>query len=154
MKKRVNKAVVAFATTALLTTALTAGTLGGGIAVTGDTTTLRGDVVIQNGIRLEPYFGFDYTESRVNDTNFNLGVAGHLLKELTPVLTMYYGGYVGYTSDDAQTGATFNLGPVAGVEYALDPQFTLGAEVRFDMGFGDTTVMKTASAVTLRYYYY
>jgi len=73
------------------------------------------------------------------------------------VLTAYYGGFAGIHNYDygsgAASGTIFNFGPVAGVEYALDKQFTLGAEMKFNLGFGDETVLGTDSSVLLRYYF-
>ncbi len=158
MIKIMKTALVSIGAVALFTTSAVAGNRGVGVSVTGDTATIRGDIMIQENLRLEPYFGMTYRSvdvgnTTISNTTFNLGTAAHMIKEISPAMSMYYGGFLGFTSDDPANGSSFNLGPVAGVEYAFDPQFTLGAEVSFNMNFGDTTVVSTDSAVILRYYF-
>jgi len=170
MNKFISKTVSAVAVTAALTTSLMAQEpqFGVGIGVTSlnnnaisvlgiGATTIRGTVTLGDGLRLEPYLGFGYTDPDGSEsvTDINLGSALHMVKPVSAKVNAYYGGYVGLDSIDVGSTSytTFNLGPVAGVEYAFDPQFTLGAEVSVNVGFGDVTSVATNSAVLLRYYF-
>ena len=160
MKKNIVKVTSAVAFATLLSTGAIASEipqLGLGVGVTGNTTTLRGTIDLDNSLRLEPYFGFSYVnpDNTNSRTSLEIGSALHVKQVVTNKINSYYGGFVGIGSYDngADTATTFNLGPVAGVEYALDKQFTLGAEVKLNIGLGDSTVFGTDSSVLLRYYF-
>jgi hypothetical protein len=160
MTKNIVKITSAIALATVLTTSAVASEipqLGVGVGVTGNTTTLRGTIDLDNSLRLEPYFGFSYVnpDKGNSKTNLEIGTALHVKQVITNKINSYYGGFVGVGSHDDGFGTTttFNLGPVAGVEYALDKQFTLGGEVRVNFGLGDDTVIGTDSAVLLRYYF-
>jgi len=170
MNKFMSKTVSAIAVTAALSTSLMAQEpqFGVGVGVTSlnnnatsqfgiGSTTIRGTVSLEDGLRLEPYLGFGYVDPDGSDsvTDISLGTALHMVKPVSAKINAYYGGYVGLDSIDSGSTSytTFNLGPVAGVEYAFDSQFTLGAEVSVNIGFGDITSMATNSAVILRYYF-
>jgi len=133
--------------------------IGIGVGVAGqNSTTLRGTVRIEDNLRLEPFFGFSYLDPDKGSSsrNLELGSALHILAPINSKIRAYYGVYVGllnYDYGNSNSGTVFNLGPVAGVEYAFDPHFTLGAEVRLNAGFGDYTTIGTDSAVLVRYYY-
>ena len=151
------------ATSALLvvmatTTAMAKDTqLGVGVAVAGkNSATIRGTVSLENNLRLEPYVGVTYADnSGTSSTDFTLGAALHVMKPVSSKINGYFGGFAGIDSNDngVTTTSNFNFGPVAGVEYAFDRQFTLGAEVRAYLGFGDVTRVGTDSAVLVRYYF-
>jgi hypothetical protein len=138
---------------------------GLGVGVAGqDSTTIRGTITLDDDMRLEPFFGFGYIDGdSTSSTNVSIGSALHIVKPINAKISAYYGGFAGiYSTDTDYTVGTvktsisstnFQLGPVAGVEYAFDKQFTLGAEVSFNLGFGDDTVIGTNSAVLLRYYF-
>lgn len=167
MNKFVSKTVSALAVAAALSTSAMAqeSQFGVGVGVTSlnsnavgvGTTTIRGTVTLEDGLRLEPYLGFGYANPDGSDsvTDINLGSALHMVKPVSAKINAYYGGYIGLDSLDTGSVSytTFNLGPVAGVEYSFDPQFTLGAEVSVNVGFGDITSVGTKSAVLLRYYF-
>jgi hypothetical protein len=161
MNKKILKVVAAsalVATFAATTVMADEQQFGMGVGVAGtDSTTIRGTVSLDDGLRLEPFFGFTYQNPDKGDaaTNVNVGTALHMTKMINSKINAYYGGFVGIArQDDGDNIDTiFNLGPVAGVEYAFDKQFTLGAEVRFDLGLGDNTVIGTDSSVLLRYYF-
>ena len=125
--------------------------LGVGVSVAGTSTTVRAPIKLDDKMRLEPFIGFEYiNKNSSSNTNFEIGTGFHLLQAINSNINAYYGGYVGYI-DRGNSG--LELGPVAGVEYAFNPQFTLGAEVRVDFGFGDITTIRTDSSVLLRYYF-
>jgi hypothetical protein len=160
MEKNILKVTSAIVLAAVLSnTAVASDTtqLGLGVGITGDTTTLRGTIDLDNSLRLEPYFGFSYKDPNggKSTTNLKIGTALHVKQALTNIINGYYGGFFGINNyDNGVTSSTIvNLGPVAGVEYAFDKQFTLGAEVRLNFGLGDDTVIGTNSAVLLRYYF-
>ena len=164
MNKFMLKTLSAAALAGALSTAAVADEpqFGVGVGIAGqDSTVIKGSMTLNNNLRLEPFLGFTYYDG---NNNFQVGTALELTKPISSKITGYYGGYVGLSSTDgyvpgynnttANTTVTnFNLGPVAGVEYAFDKQFTLGAEVRFDLGFGDVTTFGTNSSVLLRYYF-
>ncbi|WP_457744644.1 hypothetical protein [Sulfurimonas sp.] len=159
MNKKILKVVTASALVATMATSAMAdeSQFGVGVGVSNNTSTIRGTIKLENDLRLEPYFALSYVDpDNANaTTNFEMGSALEVLQPINNKLMGYYGGYVGVASSDAGYGSTttFNVGPVAGVEYALDPQFTLGAEVRADIGVGDATTVGTSSEVLLRYYF-
>ena len=135
---------------------------GLGVGVAGQhSATLRGTISLEDNMRVEPYFGFSYQDKNPSngnsETTLDVGSALHMMQPISSVLTAYYGGFAGIHNYDygsgAVSGTIFNFGPVAGVEYALDKQFTLGAEMRFNLGFGDETAIGTESSVLLRYYF-
>lgn len=138
---------------------------GVGVGIAGqDSALIKGTITLEDNLRLEPFLGFTYQDGdNTSVTNFQIGTALEVMKPISSKITGYYGGYVGiltssadYTYGNTTTSVSntnFNLGPVAGVEYAFDKQFTLGAEVRFDLGFGDVTTFGTNSSVLLRYYF-
>jgi len=138
---------------------------GVGVGVAGqDSALIKGSVSLENNLRLEPFLGFTYHDGdTTSTTNFQIGTALEVMKPISSAINAYYGGYAGivtnstdYTINNTTTSVSstnLNLGPVAGVEYAFDKQFTLGAEVRFDIGFGDVTTFGTNSSVLLRYYF-
>lgn len=146
-------------TTSLSTTALAQDhKFGLGIGVApSNSAVIRGTINLDETTRLEPFFGFSYINPDKGDSTsrVELGTAFHLLKPINPKMNAYYGAYVSYQKNDTGNAdqSLFILGPVAGVEYALDEQFTLGAEVNIGLGFGDATVFGTDSAVILRYYF-
>jgi len=132
---------------------------GVGVGVAGqNSTTLRGTVTLDDDLRLEPYFGFSYLnpDTGSSKTDITLGSALHVMEPINSKMSAYYGAFAGllnYDYGNNNSGTVFNLGPVAGVEYAFDPHFTLGAEVRLTAGFGDYTAISTDSSVLLRYYF-
>ena len=131
---------------------------GLGVGIAGnDSTVIRGDIGLDQGMRLEPYFGFASVNPDVGPTQsaFTLGTAFHLQNEISSNVKYYYGGFVDYKSVDTGFTSTssFNLGPVAGAEYAFDEHFSLGAEVAVQLGFGDATVFGTTSTALIRYYF-
>ena len=152
MNKTFSKTLVAASTALMISSVAVADEqkFGVGVSVNQDTTKIRGVINLDKTMRLEPFLGFRYNNINNNsNTTLEIGTAFHLLQSINSNMNAYYGGYVGYT--DVNSGLA--LGPVAGVEYALDPQFTLGAEVRVDIGFGDVTNIGTNSEVILRYYF-
>jgi len=135
---------------------------GVGVGVAGQNNALlRGVVNLDNDLRLEPFFAFGYQDAdTTSNSNFQVGTSVEIVKAVSTNVSAYYGGYVGLATasvpngfGDTESSTSFNLGPVAGVEYAFDKQFTLGAEVKFDLGFGDVTTFGTSSSVLLRYYF-
>jgi len=160
MNKIVSKTLLATMAAVTFTTSATAAQpqLGLGVSVAGNNSAMiRGTVDLQNNLRLEPYLGLTYDDpsGAKSTTELEVGSALHMMQPINSSLKGYYGGFVGIDTYDktGNSGTIVNLGPVAGVEYALDPQFTLGAEVRFNLGFGDQTVVNTDSSVLLRYYF-
>jgi len=167
MNKFMSKTVSAVAVAAALSTSLMAQEpqYGVGVGVAGqNNTTIRGTVTLEDGLRLEPFFGFTYLDGdSTSSTNLSIGSALHIVKPVNPKINAYYGGFVGLSTSNYEfksgntktTSSTtnVNLGPVAGVEYLFDKQFTLGAEVQLNLGLGDNTTFGTNSAVLLRYYF-
>ncbi len=161
MKRMMFKTVSAVALVGTLSTSAVADEpqFGLGVGVAGqNSTTIRGTITLDDQLRLEPYFGFSYLNPDKGDsrTDIELGSALHIMAPINNKIRAYYGGFAGIKNHDygnGDSGTVLNLGPVAGVEYAFDPHFTLGAEVRLNAGFGDYTTIGTDSAVLLRYYY-
>jgi len=160
MRKFMLKTVGVALFTGILTTVAVADEpqFGLGVGVAGQNyTTLRGTISLKNNMRLEPYFGFSYQDPNgaSSQTTLDIGSALHIMKPINSVINMYYGGFAGIQNynygENSET--ILNFGPVAGVEYAFDKQFTLGAEMRFHFGFGDATELRTESSVLLRYYF-
>ncbi|WP_297484982.1 hypothetical protein [Sulfurimonas sp.] len=164
MNKIILKTVTTVVLVGTLSTAAVADEpqFGLGVGVAGqNSATLRGTISLEDNMRVEPYFGFSYQDKNPSngnsETTLDVGSALHMMQPINSVLTAYYGGFAGIHNYDYGTGnnsgTIFNFGPVAGVEYALDKQFTLGAEMRFNLGFGDETAIGTESSVLLRYYF-
>ena len=164
MNKIILKTVTTVVLVGTLSTAAVADEtqFGLGVGVAGqNSATLRGSISLENNMRVEPYFGFSYQDKNPNTNNsqttLDVGSALEMMKPINSVLTAYYGGFAGIHNYDYGTGnnsgTIFNFGPVAGVEYALNQQFTLGAEMKFNFGFGNETVLGTSSSVLLRYYF-
>ena len=162
MKQFMLKTVATVALVGTLSTAAVADEpqFGLGVGVAGqNSATLRGTISLEDNMRVEPYFGFSYQDPSTGNsqTTLDVGSALEMMQPISSVLNAYYGGFVGIHNYDygsgAASGTIFNFGPVAGVEYALDKQFTLGAEMKFNLGFGDATVLGTESSVLLRYYF-
>jgi len=153
MKKTFNKIAVALSAALMISTVAVAddAKYGVGVSVSGNAATIRGTINVDDDMRFEPFFGFSYVDTDFgSSTGLSIGTGFHWLKPINSNITAYYGGYVGYFDN---TTSVFALGPVAGVEYAFDPQFTLGAEVSFDLAFGDVSQFGTNSEVILRYYF-
>ena len=160
MKITFSKTAVAVSTLLLLSSVAVAQEqkLGLGVSVAGDNAaTIRGTINLDETMRLEPFLGYQYRKidgANNSETAFTIGTSFHMLQPVSSTVSAYYGGFVAFQNEDNGVSRnTFNLGPVAGVEYAFDPQFTLGAEVRFNLGFGDVSTFGTDSAVVLRYYF-
>jgi len=160
MNKKILKIVTASALVATMATSAMADDtqFGVGVGISGqNSTTIRGTISLDNDLRLEPYFGFSYIDpdNAQSETNLELGSALHVMTPINNKINAYYGGFAGIQNYDngVTSGTTFNFGPVAGVEYAFDKQFTLGAEVGAGIGFGDATTFKTTSSVLVRYYF-
>jgi len=122
---------------------------GVGVSVTGSQSVIRTPIKLNDTMRVEPYIAF--VSSDLVADNITLGAAFHMLEPVNNNLNLYYGAYAGLSDNTAWTDVY--LGPVAGVEYSFDKQFSLGAEVSLDLGFGDATDVRTSSEVTLRYYF-
>jgi len=146
MVKKLLISTVAVAT--LSTSAFAENEFGVGVSVNGNVSTVRADMKLGNDLRIEPFLSFISSDLRAD--NITLGAAVHLLKPINSNLNAYFGAYAGIVD---RTYTNFYMGPVAGVEYSLDKQFTLGAEVSFDLGFGDFTDIGTNSEILLRYYF-
>ena len=158
MNKTISKTLVAVSAALMISTiALADGEkFGVGVSVNQDTTKIRGTINLDKTMRLEPFLGFGYTDlNNGSKSNFQIGTGFHLLQPLSSKMSAYYGGYVEYQNvDNGVTSSNgLGLGPVAGVEYALDEKFTLGAEVSFAFDFGDNNNFGTNSEILLRYYF-
>ncbi|WP_428738559.1 hypothetical protein [Sulfurimonas sp.] len=157
MKTNLSKLLTAVVLIGTLSTAVFADNkFGLGVGIAEDLPTIRATIDIDQDLRLEPFIGFSYADTDGNSGHeIVVGTALHLKKSINTKLKGYYGGYIGIGNMDQGTTdeTNFNLGPVAGVEYAFDPKFTLGAEVSLNFGFGDTTSVGTCSSVLLRYYF-
>ena len=159
MRKKIQTAVLTGAIMAVLTTPSMAEETqyGIGASFNSDTTQIRGIVGLEDDLRLEPYFGFNYRnpDKGSSTTNYAIGTSLEYVKQLHGSINGYAGGFVGI--DHIDTGVddktNFVFGPVAGVEYAFDPHFTLGGEVRLNVAVGDDTVLGTDSSILLRYYF-
>ncbi len=158
MKKKIQILVLSGALLAALGSPLAADDtqIGVGASFNGDTTELRGIVGLDDNLRLEPYLGFDYNnpDKESSTTNYTVGTSLEYAKQLHTSINGYAGGFVGIDHIDTGNSKTnFVFGPVAGVEYAFDPHFTLGGEVRLNVGVGDDTILSTDSSILLRYYF-
>ena len=159
MKKKIQTVVLSGALLAALGSPVVADDtqVGVGASFNGDTTELRGIVGLNDNLRLEPYFGFEYEnpDKGSSTTNYTIGTSLEYAKQLHASISGYAGGFVGI--DHIDTGVddktNFVFGPVAGVEYAFDPHFTLGGEVRLNVAVGDDTILSTDSSILLRYYF-
>ena len=149
MKKNIIKTFIALSSTLVLVSDVTAGDIGVAIGIGSNSTQIRADFNINDSMRLEPFGSVRLTD--LDTDKFELGLGFHMLEEIKPSISAYYGAYVGFLDDYPNT--MFTVGPVAGVEYAFDSQFTLGPEVRVDFACGDTTDIRTNSSALLRYYF-
>ncbi|WP_457746401.1 hypothetical protein [Sulfurimonas sp.] len=156
-----NKSVILGAILASLLTVTTASAaqnqFGLGVGATGDTATIRGTINLNKDMRLEPYFGYTYTDPKgaSSQSNLDIGVAFHMVKKVNTKVRGYYGAFAGINDNDngVVTNTIFTVGPVVGAEYFFDSHFTLGAEARMYLGFGDYSTLGTNSSVLLRYYF-
>ena len=128
-----------------------------GAGLSQDYSIIRATIGLSDELRLEPYLGFSYSkpDGGVKTTSFDIGVAIEVVKSINNSLNGYFGGFVGLNNYDTGgiSNNTFLLGPVGGVEYFFNSQFSLGGEIRLEVGFGDTTRFNTDSIVLLRYYF-
>ena len=147
MIKKLLVSTVALAT--LSTAAVAENDFGLAFGVGNASSVIKADIVIDKGMRIEPFFSFGYT--KIPGSNISIGTAFHITDELSKKMDVYYGGYVGLTYVSSNTN--FILGPVAGLEYHFDKQFSLGGEVDFDLGFGNTTSFGTRTQLIARYYF-
>ena len=131
--------------------------IGVGVSIGDTNSQIRMPIELDNSLRLEPYFGFSYKnpDDAASTTNWQIGAALHKEKEFKEAISGYYGGYLGFERNEIDNSSqnVFILGPVAGIEYALEKNFTIGGEVRLNIGFGDETQVETQTAVLLRYYF-
>ncbi|MEA2072154.1 MAG: hypothetical protein U9O86_01110 [Campylobacterota bacterium] len=157
MKNILTKLVTSFTITTMACSTLWAQQFGLGVGVTGNNASvIRGTIDLNENMRLEPYVSFAYVNPKntPSSTTVSVGTAFHLMQSINDKLSMYYGGYTGIGYADFGTTTTIlNFGPVGGVEYALDKQFTLGAEINVNIGVVDTTSVGTNSTAILRYYF-
>ena len=160
MRKKLQTALLTGAILTAFTTPVTAdeeAKFGAAVSFNDNKTEIRGIIELEDDLRLEPYFGFTYIDpdNTPSTTNYSLGTSLEFTKTLHANLNGYAGGFIGIDHQDTGTVSTtdFLLGPVAGVEYALDPHFTVGGEVRLTIGVGDNTILGTDSTILLRYYF-
>ncbi len=158
MRKNFKKAVVASALLATLSTQASATDSQVGVAASfnQNTSEIRGIVGLNDNLRLEPFIAFAYISPDEGDsfTNYTVGSTLEYTKELHTNIDGYIGGFGAITHFDAGDGNTnFFFGPLAGVEYEFTPNFTLGGEIRFEIGVGDLTTLSTNSSILLRYYF-
>ena len=159
MKKKIYTAIATGALLASLSTPIMAedGQFGAGVSFNDNKTELKGIINLDDGLRLEPYFGFAYNDpdGGSSTTNYSIGTSLEFTKELHANINGYAGGFLGIDHGDTGIVSTtdFIFGPVAGVEYKLDPHFSVGGEVRLQIGVGDDTILSTDSSILLRYYF-
>jgi hypothetical protein len=158
MKNYLKKAALVTGMIVTLSSGATAQQFGVGVGITGNSSSVVSGVVgLNEEMRLAPYIAFQ-TQSEPSSTDFRVGTAFHMLHGASEKVKLYYGAFAGVSYSQIDTGrkvstTLLELGPVGGVEYALDKQFTLGAEVSLDMAFGDKTVVTTNSMALIRYYF-
>ena len=150
MIKKLLVSTVALAT--LSTAAFAENDFGVGVGLRGDASVIKADINVDDNMRLEPFFSFVNSDLRLD--TFSIGTAFHITDDLSKNVKVYYGGYLGIWNRSTGISTTvFNFGPVAGAEYYFDKNFSLGAEVNFNLGFGDATDIGTNSEVMVRYYF-
>ena len=149
MIKNLLVSTVALAT--LSTAAVAGNDFGLAFGVSNISPVIKADIVLDEGMRIEPFFSFGYSSITGIGSNFSIGTAFHVTDELSKNMNVYYGGYVGIAYANSNTN--FTLGPVAGLEYYFDKQFSLAGEVNFDLGFGNTTNFGTNTQLIARYYF-
>lgn len=136
-------------------------TMGVGVGLSSDTTTIRFPIDIAPDMRIEPEFGLAYADNDGNsNTDFALGSGFYLLNHPSQQINLYFGGkaLVGYTSYDYGNGnddstTQLRLGGVFGFEYLFDRHFSAGGEAGAYIGFGDATTFNTEGLALLRYYF-
>ena len=158
MKKKIQTALFTGAVLAALATPTMADDtqVGVGASFNGDTTEIRGSVTLDEHLRLEPYFGLNYQnpDQGSSTTDYTIGTTLEYTKDLHDKINGYVGGFAGIDHIDRGSGSTnFVFGPLAGVEYAFHSHFTLGGEIRLNVGVGDDTTLRTDSTILLRYYF-
>jgi len=158
MKNYLKKATLVVGMIVTLSSTASAQELGLGVGITGNSSSVISGVVgLNEDVRLAPYFSFR-SESDPSSAAFRIGTAFHMLHGVSEKVKLYYGAFAGVNYSHIDTGkkvstTLLEVGPVGGVEYALDKQFTLGAEISLDMAFGDKTVVSTNSMALIRYYF-
>ncbi len=156
MKKIVKFGAALLATLFLSSSVNASDQIGIGAGVSSDQAIIRADVDIDNNMRIEPYFGYIYSnpDNYSSTTSIEAGIALHIKKGISGKLKGYYGGFAGIDYYDSISSTTnFIVGPVGGVEYFFDPQFSFGGEIRLKFGFGDDTTLQTNSIALIRYYF-
>lgn len=159
MKKKIQTAILRGAILAAFATPMMADDrqLGVGASFNNDTTQIRGIIGLEDDLRLEPYLGFNYRnpDKGSSTTNYTIGTSLEYAKQLYAKINGYAGGFAGIDHIDigVDDKTNFVFGPVAGVEYAFDPHFTLGGEIRLNVAVGDDTALSTDSSILLRYYF-
>jgi len=112
---------------------------------------------ITDKFRLEPSIGaYTFSETGASTFTWNLGVGGFYMLHPVQPLGLYGGMRIGLAFQKVTNGAGnpvtatgFGFAPAAGVEYALVPHFTFGAEVQLWLSWpGDQTTTAGGVAVT------
>lgn len=132
--------------------------IGVGISATDSTSIIK--VPLDLGkLRIEPEFGYSRNKFTTNNdsrtaTDFQIGSGVYLLNPVTEDIDLYYGGKALIIRTDlggaSDTGLEFVA--IAGFEYYVDKQVSIGGEVGFGIGSGDFSNTGTQTGVVLRYY--
>lgn len=132
--------------------------IGVGISATDSTSIIKAPFDI-NKLRIEPEFGYSRNKFTTNNnsftsTEFQIGSGVYLLNQLTDKIDLYYGGkaLIIRTDFDGPSDTGLEFVAIAGFEYYVDKQVSIGGEVGFGIGSGDFSNTGTQTGVVLRYY--
>jgi len=127
---------------------------GAGVGVGGDSkSVLKLPIDIDGEYRVEPEIALmSVDEGAGSDSSYSLGSGFYMLHKSSENTSLYYGAKAIF-GDNLSTQFSTEISAVAGFEYFMDSQVSLGAEASFGFGFGDVSGYATDSSVNLRYYF-
>lgn len=126
--------------------------IGVGIHVDTDKDAVIRLALDQEGLRIEPYFGFNYYNNEGSAKQFLIGSGIYLLEQTSRDISLYYGGRAALNYADPGNTQVELVGAV-GAEYFFDHQFSISGEVNAGLSLGDATILGTGSDIILRYYF-
>ncbi len=124
---------------------------GVGFSFAATSPVIKGLVDISDTFRIEPEIILNYSNN--NDRfNFGIGSGFYILEKFGEHTQIYAGGKV-QLGDLTPLNSNVVLSGIAGLEYFLADELSLGGEVGYAVGFGGDFTMGTLSSANLKVYF-
>jgi hypothetical protein len=154
MKKIIQGAMLGLSIISMSAIAQEGTRFGVGVSFSGQGNTVKVPIDL-GALRIEPELSFLHDTTGDGTTNYHIGSGVYLQNHVTNVVDLYFGGKALIIHQDygVADDTIFSVSGVAGFEYFLDKQVSLGGEAEFGIGIGDETTVGIQTGVVLRYYF-